>query len=170
MNELIAINPNNEATYKDLLEAKDLDVSNKDHHVQIAEVLDEYTKKSPRVNTPLLYLIKILAAGDVFRTKLIAYMRPMLIKGVVSLINGMKWIYKDAAKSAILTEVLTSMCTNMEKEMALFADDEEEQDPTVQMWLYTFLAQHKLRLSKAEEALAHIEKLLHIHLLSLNFI
>jgi N-alpha-acetyltransferase 15/16, NatA auxiliary subunit len=140
------------------LEAKDLDINNKDHHVQIADVLDEYTKKSPRVNTPLLFLIKILGSGDLFRTKLIAYMRPMLIKGVVSLINGMKWIYRDTTKSAILTEVLTSMCANMEKEMALFPEDEEEQDPTVQMWLYTFLAQHKLRLAKTEEALAHIEK------------
>lgn len=43
LNELIAINPNNEATYKSVLEAKDLDVNNKEHHAQITEVLDAYT-------------------------------------------------------------------------------------------------------------------------------
>lgn len=35
LNELISINPNNEATYKSILEAKDLDIKNVDHHVQI---------------------------------------------------------------------------------------------------------------------------------------
>lgn len=32
LNELISMNPNNEATYKSVLEAKDLDINNKDHH------------------------------------------------------------------------------------------------------------------------------------------
>ena len=76
-------------------------------------------------------MIKILGAGDVFKAKLITYMRPLLIKGVLSLINGMKWVYKDAAKSTILGDLLNSMCQNMEKEMALSPEDEEEQDPTV---------------------------------------
>jgi tetratricopeptide (TPR) repeat protein len=103
-------------------------------------------------------LIKILAAGDVFKTRLTKYMRPLIIKGVVSLVNGMKWIYKDAAKSQIFGEVLTSMCQTMENEMALSPEDEEEQDPTVQMWLYSFLAQHNLRSANATEALKYIEK------------
>ena len=81
-----------------------------------------------------------------------------MIKGVVSLVNGMKWIYKDAAKSQIFGGVLTSMCQTMENEMALSPEDEEEQDPTVQMWLYSFLAQHNLRSANATEALKYIEK------------
>lgn len=85
-------------------------------------------------------------------------MRPLVIKGVVSLVNGMKWIYKDAAKSQIFGGVLTSMCQTMENEMALSPEDEEEQDPTVQMWLYSFLAQHNLRSANATEALKYIEK------------
>ena len=32
LNELLSINPNNEATYKSILEAKDLDINNKEHH------------------------------------------------------------------------------------------------------------------------------------------
>ena len=32
LEEVLSINPNNEATYKSVLEAKDLDINNKDHH------------------------------------------------------------------------------------------------------------------------------------------
>jgi len=44
----------------------------------------------------------------------------------MSLVNGMKWIYKDADKSKMFGEVLTSMSQSMEKEMALSPQDEEE--------------------------------------------
>jgi len=43
-------------------------------------------------------------------------------------------------KAAILGEVLQDMNDNMEKEMVLHPDDEEEQDPTVQFWLYYFIS------------------------------
>lgn len=89
-------------------------------------MLDSYTQKNPKSNTPLLFLIKILDAGDVFKTRLAKYMRPLVIKGVVSLVNGMKWIYRDAAKSKVFGDVLTSMCQTMEKEMALSPEDDDE--------------------------------------------
>ena len=131
LNEVIAINSSNEATYKAVLSAQDLDVNNKEHHTKITEVLDAYTAKTPKINTPLLFLLKILEAGDVFKARLTRYVRPLVIKGVVSLVNGMKWIYKDAAKSKVFGDVLTFMCQTMESEMALSPEDEEEQDPTV---------------------------------------
>ena len=75
---------------------------------------------------PLLYQIKILNAGDAFKEKLTKYIRPLIIKGVVSLVNEMKWIYNDDAKSKIFGDVLSQMCQSMEKEMVLNPDDEEE--------------------------------------------
>jgi len=42
------------------------------------------------------------------------------------------------------------MCDNMEKEMVLATDDEDEQDPTVQLWLYYFLSQHHLNLGNVD--------------------
>jgi hypothetical protein len=50
------------------------------------------------------------------------------------------------------------MSQSMEDKMTLSPDDAEEQDPTVQMWLYSFLAQHNLRMAKVSEALKFIEK------------
>jgi len=67
-----------------------------------------------------------VSAGDEFKVRLTKYMRPLIIKGVMSLVNGMKWIYKDSAKSQIFGEVLNSMCQSMETEMALNPDDEDE--------------------------------------------
>ena len=46
----------------------------------------------------------------------------------------------------------------MEKDMSLNAEDEDEQDPTVQLWLYYFLSQHYLRDNKPEKALDYINK------------
>jgi lipopolysaccharide biosynthesis regulator YciM len=46
----------------------------------------------------------------------------------------------------------------MEEEMTLSPGEDEEQDPTVQMWLYSFLAQHNLRMANISEALKFIEK------------
>ena len=75
----------------------DLDISNADHQPKITEVLDAYLEKKPKINTPLLLLLKIMKAdgqNGEFKNRLVKYMRPMVIKGVSSLINGMKWIYE----------------------------------------------------------------------------
>ena len=40
--------------------------------------------------------------------------------------------------------------------MTLSAGDEEEQDPTVQLWLYYFLAQHNLFQEKLAEAMEFV--------------
>jgi len=50
------------------------------------------------------------------------------------------------------------MNTNMEKEFTLEPEDEEEQDPTVQFWLYYFLSQHNLYNGQVEEAFSWINK------------
>lgn len=85
-------------------------------------------------------------------------MKPLLVKGVPSLINDMKIVYKDQQKAAIIGQVLSRWNENMEKELVLNQEDQEEQDPTVQLWLYYFLSQHHLRLGHVEEALAFINK------------
>lgn len=85
-------------------------------------------------------------------------MRPQVIKGVSSVVNELRSLYQDKEKAKILGEVLSSMSETMEQEMALSPEDEEEQDPTVQMWLYCFLSQHNLRLGNIDEALAYINK------------
>lgn len=50
------------------------------------------------------------------------------------------------------------MCDNMEKEMVLHPDDEEEQDPTVQFWLYYFISQHHFRMQDIDKAFEWVAK------------
>ena len=103
-------------------------------------------------------ILDLLKAGPVFKERLTAYIRPQVIKGVSSLVNELRSLYSDSGKAKILGEILGSMCDSMEKEMVLNPEDEEEQDPTVQMWLYCFLSQHNLRLGQIDEALSFINK------------
>ena len=91
-----------------------------------------YEEVLPKSNTHLRLMIDILHAGPLFREKLEKFVRPLIIKGVPSLINDLKkTVYQDKGKSDILGEILNSMCTSMEKDMCLDSKDEEEQDPTV---------------------------------------
>ena len=46
----------------------------------------------------------------------------------------------------------------MEKEMCLHPNDEEEQDPTVQFWLYYFISQHHLNLGEVEKSFEFCNK------------
>ena len=54
--------------------------------------------------------------------------------------------------------MLSEMCANMEKEMVLRLEDEEEQDPTVQLWLYYFLAQHNYKIHNLDKAIEWVNK------------
>ena len=42
--------------------------------------------------------------------------------------------------------------------MTLRPGDEDEQDPTVQLWLYYFLAQHNMFKNELSEALTFVNK------------
>lgn len=46
----------------------------------------------------------------------------------------------------------------MEAEMTLVPGDEEEQDPTVMLWLYYFLAQHYLFRNRLSDAMTFVNK------------
>lgn len=65
-----------------------------------------------------------------------------------SVINELKaWYKKDLAKATVLGSLMKEMCKAMEADMTLFPGDEEEQDPTVQLWLYYFVSQHYMRFA-----------------------
>lgn len=63
-----------------------------------------------------------------------------------SVINDLKIFYKEEpAKALVLGSILEEMSACMEECMCLSKEDEEELDPTVQLWLYLFLSQHYMR-------------------------
>ena len=99
-----------------------------------------------------------MSAGPEFESKLLKYVRPLIIKGVPSTINELHHLYKDQKKKELIETMFTKMCNQMEKDMSLSPEDEEEQDPTIQLWLYYFLSQHYLFDNKPEQALDYINK------------
>ena len=134
------LNSCNSAYYKKILQANGVDITKRESESQILEILQKYEGHLPKSNTHTRLLIDLLPAGPVFESKLISFMKQLLVKGVPSLINDMKIVYKDQQKAAIIGQVLTRWNENMEKELVLNQEDQEEQDPTVQLWLYYFLS------------------------------
>ena len=74
------------------------------------------------------------------------------------MMQDLKEFYTDADKVQRIGTLLDGFLKSMEAEMTLSPDDEEEQDPTVQLWLYYFQAQHNLFQRKVKEALEFVNK------------
>lgn len=147
LEKLLQINPAETEVYNTILKCSGIDV-NGPFNEKTVEVLLAYKAKEKKVpNKPLSMLINLMPADHPqFKELLIEHLRPQVIKGVPSVINELKSFYKtDLAKAKILGSVMTEMCAAMEADMTLFAGDEEEQDPTVQLWLYYYVSQHYMR-------------------------
>jgi len=63
--------------------------------------------------------------GDLFREKLVAYARPLILKGVPPMIRDLKELYGDSDKVRIIEEMLMTMVKSMKDNMTL-SDNEEE--------------------------------------------
>ncbi len=96
--------------------------------------------------------------GELFREYLEQYIRPLLIKGVPSVMMDLREFYNDKAKVAIIGNYLSEAVQSMEQEMTLRQGDDDEQDPTVMLWLYYFMSQHNLFQNKIDEALTFVNK------------
>ena len=96
--------------------------------------------------------------GNLFKEYLEQYLRPLLIKGVPSVMMDLREFYKVPEKIEIIGQYLLGCIASMEQEMTLRPGDEEEQDPTVQLWLYYYMAQHCMFLNNLNEALEFVDK------------
>lgn len=150
VHKLLALNQTNKAYFYRVLDCKDIDYNDPANIDKVVEALQPYQEQYPKSNTPLRIVLRHAPADSpVFKETLIKYLRPQLIKGVPSVINDLKVFYKeDPAKAAILGTLLDEMSASMEECMCLSNDDEEELDPTVQLWLYLFQSQHYMRYAK----------------------
>lgn len=120
-------------------------------------ILDTYIQGFPRVNAHLRVGLRYLHDGA-FTEYLEQYMRPLLIKGVPSVMQDLREFYNTPSKYEIIGRFLTDSITSMESDMTLRPGDEDEQDPTVQLWLYYYMAQHHMFLGELSEALAFVNK------------
>jgi len=82
----------------------------------------------------------------------------MLIKGAPAVIQDLKELYSDRQKAYEIEKVLLGFRENMSRSSVLEPSDEEEQDPTVWVWLLYFLANHYLFTRQADEALSVINE------------
>jgi len=76
-----------------MMKAKGIDTTDKSHNSKVIEYVDELVKTNPKANMPFRLALNVLEAGDDFKKNMIKYMRPLIIKGVPSLINDMKSLY-----------------------------------------------------------------------------
>jgi len=156
---LLKLNSNNRNYYLDILKANGLDLSGGDDD-KVIEALEKYEEVLPKSNEHVrLQLDLVKGSHPAFRKKAIIYMKPQVIKGVPSLINDMSDLLVDAEKAKVIGEILTEMNTEMEANMRLApGDDEEEQDPTVQLWLHYYRCQHQLKLGNVGAAYELVQK------------
>lgn len=120
-------------------------------------ILEEYVTGFPRVNAHLRLGLRYLW-GENFADFLARYLRPLIIKGVPSVMMDLKEFYTCPEKMEQIESYLDKSIQSMEEEMTLVPGDDEEQDPTVQLWLYYFKAQHMLFSNRLLEALASVNK------------
>ena len=86
LEHLLKLNSCNAEYYKQILEAKEAVGDDQ----KTAEALKMYEEVLPKSNTHLRLMIDVLHAGPLFKEKLEKFVRPLIIKGVPSLINDLK--------------------------------------------------------------------------------
>ena len=162
---LLELNAANLDTYKKIIRAKGFELPDnpsknplsEPSKEQIKEILDDYRKKFPRISAHLRLGLRYLT-GDSFTEYLETYMRPMLIKGVPSMMMDMREFYDQPDKVKRINDFLVTCIASMESDMTLKAGDEQEQDPTVQLWLYYFMSQHQMYQNNLSEAMEFVNK------------
>lgn len=160
--QLLQLNSANLDTYKKIIRAKGVQLPSditetlsEASQGSVKTILDEYVQGFPRVNAHLRIGLRYLH-GAHFVDYLERYMRPLIIKGVPSLMMDLREFYTNPEKVEQIGQYLEAARASIDQDMTLSAGDEEEQDPTVQLWLYYFLAQHNLFQNKLAEAMEFV--------------
>ena len=90
------INCNNKNYFELALEAKGIEYMKPENAQKMVDELDGYAKVYNKSIAHKQIMIKWLPAGELFRQKLRDYIRPLVIKGVPSVINDLKYLYKQS--------------------------------------------------------------------------
>jgi N-alpha-acetyltransferase 15/16, NatA auxiliary subunit len=67
-------------------------------------------------------------------------------------------LYTDKSKSDAIESLLLGYLSNMEKQMKLSPNDEQEQDPTVLLWLLYFISYHYMWVRDYKQALVYVNR------------
>ena len=147
--------------YGEILRIHGIDVKktvfSEDEQAKIEEVFSVYEKNLPR-STGHQRLLLRLYSGERFEKKLWAYARPLIEKGAPALLEDLKLdVYRNQAKIKIVEDMLLRNLASMESQ-STFKGEEDEQDPTVHLWLLYFTSQHYYFLKDFDRAFNYINK------------
>ena len=128
---MLEINSCNYDTYYKILEVMGFELFDQYGQVQkisavaqknLKATLLEYQKIWPRVDSHIRIAMKWVE-GDEFNQLLKQFVRPLLIKGVPSVMNNLKEFYTNDVKIAQIQELLFSYLASMDKTMTLEESD-----------------------------------------------
>lgn len=130
--KLLERNSTNLDTYKKIISAKDIVLPEKisermteAYQSVLYGLLKEYATAFPRVNAHHRVGLRYLW-GDNFAEFLELYLRPLIIKGVPSVMESLKEFYVIPEKVTQIETYLNSAIASMEAEMTLTPGDDEE--------------------------------------------
>lgn len=120
-------------------------------------MLNFYQGVMPKSVMPRRLMLQI-AVGAEFKKELETYIRPQIEKGVPSMLKDLRNLYINEEKTNAILEILNKFNDNLEKQMTLCEDDEQEQDPTAQLWVYYYLANHYLFTGEYQKGFEFVDK------------
>lgn len=123
LEQLLELNSTNKEYYLQVLQASEIDLKNDE---QVLEKLNSYEEIFPKTNAHVRLTLDLISSGPKFEEKLLGYVRPLIIKGVPSLIRVLRNLYPDQGKRDIIEKFLLSFTANMEKDRVLSQEDDQE--------------------------------------------
>jgi len=134
--DLLKRNPENHDYYKQLEVAREA----QSQEEKLAIYL-EYQEKFPRAQAPKRLPLSFLQ-GPELETRLAAYIKAALRKGVPPLFVDLRPLYSNPDRLLLIEEMVTSFLENQLKVGSFEAEGSPLESPTSLLWTYYFLSQH----------------------------
>eukprot|EP00741_Cyanophora_paradoxa_P025685 tig00000388_g24787.t1 len=148
--DLLRLNPEHKAYYAGI--EKCLHVSAADNEERLLEFYDSMQQQFPQANTCRRLALDV-ASGPRFASRLDAYVRGFLRKGVPSLFNDLKSLYKDSAKVTVIEDLFLGFERSL-RDCGRFDSSPGDEEPRSSiLWVWYFLAQHADRVRNTARAL-----------------
>eukprot|EP01121_Diplochlamys_sp_Union-15-3_P011867 TRINITY_DN347_c0_g1_i3.p1 TRINITY_DN347_c0_g1~~TRINITY_DN347_c0_g1_i3.p1 ORF type:complete len:796 (+),score=157.32 TRINITY_DN347_c0_g1_i3:344-2731(+) len=123
---------------------------------KLVKIYDELAQKYPKDTAPVRIPLSFLS-GDQFITQFKKYCSSALTRGIPSLFQSVKHLYKDKAKAALMLRVFKDFESNLEKFNKLDPEDLEEPPSTI-LWTWFYLSQHYTQTHQYDTAFEYIIK------------
>lgn len=110
-----------------------------EEQAKLSEILGEYEKNLPKATAHQRILLSLLS-GERFKQKLAGYAKPLITKGAPAFLQDLKSdIYSNPGKTQAVEGFLLGNLKSLETQRC-FEGEQEEQDPTVELWVMYFTA------------------------------